>query len=136
MGTTRQTLPAHDSCTTPPLTLQSAKHLQEQRSYRECDMSSTSFGFIALPDGSVGSRSGFPLPCRFLSCARHPEGVSRAPSVHRFTEAANGECRAESQRQHNSTVEAAVVWHDEVHIRTEMRQTDVRQSVFTGISLG
>lgn len=32
--------------------------------------------------------------------------------------------------QHNSTVEAAVVWHNEVHIRTEMRQTDVRRSVF------
>lgn len=53
--------------------------------------------------------------------------------MHRFTEAANGEYRGHNCTavHHNSTVEAAVVWRDEVHTRTEMRQAGVRQSVFT-----
>ena len=97
MGKTGQT-PAHDGCTTLPLTLQSAKHLQEQRSYHECDVSSTSFDSITFPEVRLSRHSGFRSFAIFPHVRPIRRGLaSRASSVRHFTEAATGECRVERE---------------------------------------
>ena len=118
MGKTGQT-PAHDGCTTLPLTLQSAKHLQEQRSYHECDVSSTSFDSITFPEVRLSRHSGFRSFAIFPHVRPIRRGLaSRASSVRHFTEAATGECRVEREpARHQGS--------------TTARQGSVRQSVIT-----